>query len=339
MSLSIPMTSPMSTPQRKAYRVISGLLSGPDLSYDEFTKGFILRHLVDLVSTGLVLQYKIDNVASVNLLQAYGSIPYQNKKHSVPVTICFPQYYPHLCPEVFVNCADDTTIQESNCVDSSGAVSHAYLDSWKYHESNVVSLFKELTKEFTDHPPLCIPNLNGVLTPDQITQKYLLRHYDLATYLKNKEGGLEAFIKNVKDVASAQEPTYSDATKRVIQEHIRNLHRYYPEKGSVECDLSKPLIQVLVKTPYCQEGCSKNWASVTIYLPVSYPASRAHVWLDCPNDHVIKKDLVSIAPTSGLVFFTYLRNWDEKKSNLVGLVSHLSAEFTCQPPFDRCQQF
>uniref|UniRef100_A0A1J3CYL6 Protein ELC n=1 Tax=Noccaea caerulescens TaxID=107243 RepID=A0A1J3CYL6_NOCCA len=402
--------SPLSNPRRKAYDVLSGLLSDPGLTYSDFTKGFIMRHLVDVVSSGILLQYKIE----ANLLQAYGSIPYR-EIYSVHVTICFTQFYPHHCPGVRVNCTDDTIIVgNSNFVDSSGAISHTYLDSWNHLESNVVSLVRILSQEFTKQPPLAIPDLSGVLTPDQtklakilienggkelyhsfisldrkdqadifkeITKKYR-RHPDLPTYIKTKERGVEAFIKKVQHVASEyvtvpsssssalgthgshqagqmsplhsapvppenlmlnpqveteisnlfmQKPTYSDARKELIQEHLRNLHRYYPEKVSVKHDLSKPYIQIVVKIPYCFQGYSKFFAPVTISLPMYYPDSRPHIGLDCPEDSVISKNLLSVGP-GGIVFFSYLRTWDKVKSNLLGLVSYLSAEFTCESP-------
>ncbi|CAA7042698.1 unnamed protein product [Microthlaspi erraticum] len=405
--------SPLSNPRRKAYVLLSGLLSDPGLVYSDFTKGFIMRHLVDLVSSDVLLQYKIEpvehNGSSVNLLQAYGSIP------SSVVTICFPQDYPHRCPRVRVNPRDDAVFSDTSCVDSSsGAVSHAYLGSWKCHESNLASLVEELSREFTSHPPLTFPHLKGVLTPDQtklakilienggkklyerfgalppdyqkevfeeITNKYR-RHPDLATYIKNTETRVEAFIKNVEDVASKylkepvscdsssgsgtngqmsplqhsgpaavlkpeaekeiselftstsqQDLAYSDASRELIQKHLRELHLLYPDKVTVKHDLSKPYIEIAVKVPYCLEGSSNNSAPVNIYLTKLYPASRPHVGLDCPSDQVIKEKRLSVAP-GGTVYFSYLRTWNEKESDLAGLVSYLSAEFTCEEPLE-----
>ncbi|CAH8264287.1 unnamed protein product [Arabidopsis lyrata] len=59
-----------------------------------------------------------------------------------------------------------------------------------------------------------------------------------------------------------------------------------------------------------------------------------YVIVDSPSNYVIMQNLVNVAP-SGMVCLPYLQNWDRLKSraNLVGLISHLSAEFTCQPPF------
>ncbi|VVB01351.1 unnamed protein product [Arabis nemorensis] len=78
--------------------------------------------------------------------------------------------------------------------------------------------------------------------------------------------------------------------------------------------------------------------TVTICLPVSYPASRPHVWLGCPNDHVIKEDLVSIAP-NGLIFFTYLRRRNPISLDLSRISAPNSLVLIAAKELDFCEGF
>lgn len=126
------------------------------LSYDEFTKGYLLQHLVELLDCYRPLQLKKVTVRSVNLLQV-------DDKYS----ICFLEFYPRRRPNVRVNCPDNTIIRKD--VASSGVVSaHPYLQKWKLHDSNVVSLVKQLGKEFSLKLPFASPNLDGVLSHEQV---------------------------------------------------------------------------------------------------------------------------------------------------------------------------
>ncbi|CAE6014318.1 unnamed protein product [Arabidopsis arenosa] len=381
------------------------MLSSSGLPYDDYTKGFILQHLLDLVLDFIPqLQLKIVPVTdSYNLLQANGKICYGDRnRYNIPVIIYFLESYPRRPPNVWVNCPDDTIIRECDqCVASSGEVTHPYLRDW-CQSSNLVYLVMQLSDAFSRKEPFAVPNFDGRLSLektklakilidnglnallwafngdpnpliDQITCRYP-RHPDLASHIKTKDGGVEAFIKIAKDTArkkfgiqlpgthgcrqadqmsslhsihdlpqqeippavnirisnllSRQGLLYDDSTKESIRQHLFDLLRDYPW---LEGHVNDNLINVDGVIPYSVHGKIYS-VPVIIWLHESYPVGRPRVWVDSPNNHVIMQNLVYVAP-SGMVCLPYLQNWDRFKSNLVGLISHLSAEFTCQPPF------
>lgn len=121
----------------------------------------------------------------------------------------------------------------------------------------------------------------------------------------------------------------SDNTKNCIQRHLVDLIRYYPQ---LIVDVNNDLILVRGYIPY--SFCGNIYgAPVMIWLLESYPVTRPRVVLNCPNSHYICEKLVNVT-RGGLINVSYLQNWVSlgSRANLVALVSHLSAKFTCQPP-------
>ncbi|ESQ46541.1 hypothetical protein EUTSA_v10000683mg, partial [Eutrema salsugineum] len=91
------------------------------------------------------------------------------------------------------------------------------------------------------------------------------------------------------------------------------------------------LLQVHGVIPYSYEGVYYFDVEVIIWLLKSYPGTRPRVFVSSSSGSCIRDDLLNVTP-NGSVYCSYLRNWNASKSNLAGLVSHLSAIFSCQPP-------
>ncbi|KAL1204117.1 Protein ELC [Cardamine amara subsp. amara] len=125
------------TQQRMYYNFVFEMLLDTRFLYDEFTTGYIMQHMVDLLNCYRPLQLKKVMYGSLNLLQADGMIQYGI--YLIPVSICFLESYPRRCPNVRVNSIIKKDIP---CVASSGEVFQPSLQDWKCHSSNVVSLVK-----------------------------------------------------------------------------------------------------------------------------------------------------------------------------------------------------
>lgn len=108
--------------------------------------------------------------------------------------------------------------------------------------------------------------------------------------------------------------------KNVVYRHVTEALAAYPE-------LHPKVATNLLKLA----GTVNGRDFVNIYLPSSYPKDPPDVWLVCQYGSAINPDLTNVAP-NGLVAIPYMSNWDEDKSSLVSLISHLQVEFTREPP-------
>ncbi|KAL1203483.1 Protein ELC [Cardamine amara subsp. amara] len=150
--------------QQKIYHMVNNfvfeMLLDTRFPYDEFTTGYIMQHMVDLLNCDRSLQLKKVTHGSLNLLQLDGMIQYGI--YRIPVSICFLESYPRRRPNVRVNCTDDSIIKKDiSCVASSGESFLPSLQDWKFHSSNVVSLVKNSDK-FARTLPFASSNLYGV---------------------------------------------------------------------------------------------------------------------------------------------------------------------------------
>ncbi|CAL9235020.1 unnamed protein product [Arabidopsis halleri] len=243
----------------------------------------------------LILQLKIVPVKrSYNLLHANGKIYYGvSNKYNIPVIIYFLEFYPHRPPNVWVNCPDDTIIKEGvECVASSGEVTHPYLRNWG-HSSNLVSLVMQLSNECALKKPFVVPNFNGRLS---------LEKTKLAKIII--DNGQNDLLWHIREDAQAFFDQKFGLLHKSRADQMSSLHSVH--------DFPQQEIPPAVK----------NHISNLLFKQGLLP-----------SNYVIKQNLVHVAP-SGMVCLAYLHNWDrlESRANLIGLISHLSAEFTCQPP-------
>jgi len=94
---------------------------------------------------------------TVRLLTAEGTIPirFQNNTYNIPVSLWLDENYPHTPPICYVKPTPDMEVKHGHpFVDGSGVVHIAYLRDWRYTTSNLVDLADQLSRHFSQDPPL-----------------------------------------------------------------------------------------------------------------------------------------------------------------------------------------
>uniref|UniRef100_A0A7N0T5P8 Uncharacterized protein n=1 Tax=Kalanchoe fedtschenkoi TaxID=63787 RepID=A0A7N0T5P8_KALFE len=144
---------------------LSNVLSqrGPSsLPYSEDVKRLIRHHLVTLAEAIPSIQprtatYTHNDGRTVNLLQAYGTVPmdYMGVTYQIPIIVWLVETYPRHPPCVYVNPTREMVIKRPHpFVNPNGAVSVPYLQNWIYPSSNLLDLCRNLGQLFGRDPPL-----------------------------------------------------------------------------------------------------------------------------------------------------------------------------------------
>ncbi|KAJ0231627.1 hypothetical protein HA466_0297500 [Hirschfeldia incana] len=118
--------------------------------------------------------------------------------------------------------------------------------------------------------------------------------------------------------------------KNLLHKHVTEALARFPEiHPKVETNTN--LLELVVPVDYCNHG-KKCRDFVRICPLASYPKDiPPPVRVDCQYGSAITPGHTNIA-SSGFVVIPYMNKWDEDKSSLVSLISHLQAEFTREPP-------
>uniref|UniRef100_A0A2N9G6G3 UEV domain-containing protein n=1 Tax=Fagus sylvatica TaxID=28930 RepID=A0A2N9G6G3_FAGSY len=175
------------------------------LSYsDPDQKWLIRKHLFSLLQDYPTLNPAIDTFnhndgTTVNLLNAEG---YLFVSHSLPLialTIWIHENYPHMAPLVFVSPNPMSKIHPNHpFVDSSGATTTPYLQTWLHPGCNLRDLVHNLVKLFAIDHPLCLASPSSSFThPSLVTKREALDrltgaiHYDIVALQAKTEEEIE----------------------------------------------------------------------------------------------------------------------------------------------------
>ncbi|XP_068650640.1 protein ELC-like [Aristolochia californica] len=135
--------------------------AGPHaLSYTHHDHKRIIRdHLLSLLADFPSLSPSTDRFVhndgtSVHLLNVSGCLPVSANPHPIHLTIWVHQFYPFVPPLIFLTTSPTYSILRGHpFVDTSGAASSPYLQTWQYPRSNLSDLTRNLVHIFTHHPP------------------------------------------------------------------------------------------------------------------------------------------------------------------------------------------
>ncbi|CAK7346499.1 unnamed protein product [Dovyalis caffra] len=174
------------------------------LSYADSKQKWLIRK--DLIS--LIQDYPSFNLSAdtfnhndgttVNLLQATGDLRVANHTPPIPLIIWLHENYPCMPPMVFVLPNYMSPIhQDHPFVDSSGATTSPYLQTWEFPRCNLTELVHNLVKNFTlDHPFACSPAASFT-HPSLVSKREALDrlsvklHYDTIALLAQTEDEME----------------------------------------------------------------------------------------------------------------------------------------------------
>ncbi|KAL9660407.1 hypothetical protein QQ045_025220 [Rhodiola kirilowii] len=157
--------SPSPPSPQLTQQFLSNVLSqrGPSsVPYSEDVKRLIRHHLVTLAEAMPSMQprtatYTHNDGRTVNLLQAYGTVPmdYMGVTYQIPIIVWLIETYPRHPPCVYVNPTRDMVIKRPHpFVNPNGAVSIPYLQNWIYPSSNLLDMCRNLGQLFGRDPPL-----------------------------------------------------------------------------------------------------------------------------------------------------------------------------------------
>ncbi|KAG9451891.1 hypothetical protein H6P81_004795 [Aristolochia fimbriata] len=126
-------------------------------------KGVIRDHLLSLLADFPSLSPSADHFVhndgtSVHLLNVTGSLRLPGNRHPIRLTIWVHQLYPIERPLVFLNTGPTQfLLRDHPFVDTSGAATSPYLQTWRYPNSNLSDLTRNLLHIFTHYPPFSEP--------------------------------------------------------------------------------------------------------------------------------------------------------------------------------------
>ncbi|CAN8259619.1 unnamed protein product [Cochlearia groenlandica] len=147
---------------------------------------------------------------------------------------------------------------------------------------------------------------------------------------------IQQFLSSVLSQRGPNSVPYDESTKWLIRQHLLNLISSYPSLEPKTASFthndgrSVNLLQADGTIPMPFNGVTYN-IPVIIWLLESYPRHPPCVYVNPTSDMIIKRPHAHVTP-SGLVSLPYLQNWVYPSSNLVDLVSDLSAAFASDPP-------
>ncbi|KFK38596.1 hypothetical protein AALP_AA3G134300 [Arabis alpina] len=147
---------------------------------------------------------------------------------------------------------------------------------------------------------------------------------------------IQQFLSSVLSQRGPSSVPYDESTKWLIRQHLLNLISSYPSLEPKTATFmhndgrSVNLLQADGTIPMPFHGVTYN-IPVIIWLLESYPRHPPCVYVNPTADMIIKRPHSHVTP-SGLVSLPYLQNWVYPSSNLVDLVSELSAAFATDPP-------
>ncbi|XP_010534320.1 PREDICTED: protein ELC-like [Tarenaya hassleriana] len=147
---------------------------------------------------------------------------------------------------------------------------------------------------------------------------------------------IQQFLSSVLSQRGPSALPYAESTKWLIRQHLLNLVSSYPSLEPKTATFthndgrSVNLLQADGTVPMPFQGVTYN-IPVVIWLLESYPRHPPCVYVNPTRDMIIKRPHSHVTP-SGLASVPYLQNWVYPSSNLVDLVSELSAVFARDPP-------
>lgn len=100
--------------------------------------------------------FVFDNGEERNLVNLNGTIPveYRGNTYNIPVCFWLLHDHPTSPPMAFVRPTQDMRIKVSPLVDASGRINLAYLDTWRYPESQLLGLVQHCRVSFGESPPV-----------------------------------------------------------------------------------------------------------------------------------------------------------------------------------------
>ncbi|AAG51025.1 unknown protein; 81998-83194 [Arabidopsis thaliana] len=147
---------------------------------------------------------------------------------------------------------------------------------------------------------------------------------------------VQQFLSSALSQRGPSSVPYEESNKWLIRQHLLNLISSYPSLEPKTASFmhndgrSVNLLQADGTIPMPFHGVTYN-IPVIIWLLESYPRHPPCVYVNPTADMIIKRPHAHVTP-SGLVSLPYLQNWVYPSSNLVDLVSDLSAAFARDPP-------
>nr|VDD46662.1 unnamed protein product [Brassica oleracea] len=148
---------------------------------------------------------------------------------------------------------------------------------------------------------------------------------------------MQQFLTSVLIESGPESVPYVESSKPLIRQHLLDLISCYPSLNPKTATFihndgcpSINLLQADGTIPMDYHGVTYN-IPVIIWLLDSYPFHPPCVYLNPTPGMIIKRPHAHVTP-SGLVSFPYLHNWAYPSSNLVDLVSELTASFARDPP-------
>ncbi|XP_010498992.1 PREDICTED: protein ELC-like [Camelina sativa] len=147
---------------------------------------------------------------------------------------------------------------------------------------------------------------------------------------------IQQFLSSALSQRGPSSVPYEESAKWLIRQHLLNLISSYPSLEPKTASFmhndgrSVNLLQADGTIPMPFHGVTYN-IPVIIWLLESYPRHPPCVYVNPTADMIIKRPHAHVTP-SGLVSHPYLQNWIHPSSNLVDLVSDLSAAFARDPP-------
>ncbi|CAH8359853.1 unnamed protein product [Eruca vesicaria subsp. sativa] len=142
---------------------------------------------------------------------------------------------------------------------------------------------------------------------------------------------VQQFLSSVLSQRGPNSSPYDESTKWLLRQHLLDLITSHPSltlKTATSHSLNH--LQADGTIPMIYHGVTYN-IPVVIWLLESYPFHPPCVYVNPTPDMIIKQPHAHVN-SSGLVSLPYLQNWVYPSSNLVYLVSELSAAFACDPP-------
>lgn len=142
------------------------------LSYTDPDQKWIIRqHLISLLQDFPSLEPSINTFFhndgnKANLLNATGDLRVSTFSPSITLTVWVRESYPHMGPVVYVSSNSAHPIQGDHpFVDSSGATTSPYLQTWLYPRSNLLDLVHNLIKLFSHNHPFHYSTTSSLTHP------------------------------------------------------------------------------------------------------------------------------------------------------------------------------
>ncbi|XP_059625941.1 protein ELC isoform X2 [Cornus florida] len=174
------------------------------LSYtDPDQKWLIREHLISLLQDFPSLNPSIDTFTHndgtrVNLLIATGELHIPHSTIAIPVAIWLHEDYPNMPPIVFVSSNSNYPIRRDHSfVDTSGAITTPYLETWLYPRCNLSNLVRNLLKLFSHSHPFYYSPSSSFVHPSRFSKREALDrvacslHYDTVALRAKTEEEIE----------------------------------------------------------------------------------------------------------------------------------------------------